>query len=108
MIVNEVAISRSDAITTCASLGRKFIEHFVKAVQEGPTSDSFHHHCTEMQGWWDIVKDFKFWFLTAGSDIDKLFENMPTEQNLYEMFVVIFLKHRADINIEETIKYVLV
>lgn len=122
MIVNEMAISRSDAIPTCVSLGKKFIEHFVRAVQEGPTSDSFHHHCTEMQSCWDTVKNFKFkhnnklidiisladWFLTAGSDIDKLFENMPTEQNLYEMFVEIILKHRDDINIEETIKYLLV
>ena len=122
MIVNEMDISRADAIITCVSLGKKFIEHFIKAVQEGPTADSFHHHCAEMQTWWNTVKNFKFkhnnklidiisladWFLTAGSDIDTLFENMPTEQNLYEMLVEIILKHREDINIEETIRYLLV
>lgn len=83
-ILSEQAVERADVILLCMRLGEKFAEHFIKVVTEGKASDDFHHHCSEMQAWFDEVKRKKIkttkkvitktnlidWFFTCGEDIE--------------------------------------
>ena len=78
----EMAYVRADAIDHCSTLGKRFVEHFIKICDEGVTSPDFRHHCQEMQSWWDDVKGIKLkedkklisvsnlndWFFTLGRD----------------------------------------
>lgn len=84
MQLNEMAMSRMDAMDKCIDLGRQFIEHFHKVYAEGKNSKDFVHHCTEMQSWLNYVRSIKLkttnryltpsdlidWFFTAGECID--------------------------------------
>ena len=56
-VLNEIAMSRRDAIDKCSDLGYQFVKHFKKVIQEGIESEDFHHHCKEMQSWYEQVKD---------------------------------------------------
>lgn len=84
-ILNEMALSRSDAIDLCIGLGKQFIEHYRKISNN---DCSFYHHVQEMQSWWDRVKRISLkprsrritdinlvdWFFTAGGDIEEYLE----------------------------------
>lgn len=97
--INEMALSRSDAIDLCLNLGKEFAEHFVKVVTEGVNSENFNHHCSEMQAWFDKVRKIKLkpkgktlnieqyidWFFTVGQNT----EDVVGENNvdLYEKLI---------------------
>lgn len=98
----EMAFSRADAIERCISLGNKFVEHF-KKICSGD-SESFIHHCGEMQVWWKDVLDIKLkqtnrnltkgnifdWFLTVGKSTEDLFTD-PNMLEMYENFIIALL-----------------
>lgn len=97
--LNEMAYSRPDAIDRCASLGKKFIEHFDKIYKE-PKNQAVNHWCNEMQVWYNSVKEISLkpknkplngtqmrdWFYTFGSDSSVYFNDM-TENDIYEEFI---------------------
>lgn len=120
--VDEMAYERSDAIDRCASLGKRFIEHFIKAYLEGNSSDDFKHHCQEMQSWFDEVSSIVLksnkkvisnnqlidWFFTRGSSVDLLFDDEDMI-DIYNEFMIELLsskrtKRVVDI-LEELIVY---
>lgn len=84
-IATEQAQRRADAIITCMDLGDLFIQHFHEIFKEGKDSESFSHHCQEMQAWLDKCRKIKLqstkkyvtpenlvdWFFTAGGLIDE-------------------------------------
>lgn len=112
----EMATSRSDAMSRCMDLGPKFIEHFHKAYTEGKESILFHHHCSEMQGWWDKVKiirlkpnnkrlsliNYTDWFFTAGSSMDE-FGFTEEEEEVYGKFIAL-LYMESDKKVEDILR----
>ena len=114
MRITEMATTRSDAIETCINLSKKFVEHFKKGYAEGVTSPTFHHHCSEMQRWWNTVNHFVFrhnnrrispselidWFFLGGSDIDTLFDGDTQKGQVYEEFMMEMMYHRDTSNVE--------
>lgn len=100
MVIKETAYTQSKAIDRCASLGRQFIDHFHKVVEEGDQSPDFKHHCQEMQTWWEDVRDIVLkhnkkriskvdlidWFFTKGSSIE--IQIKESYQELYEELCV--------------------
>lgn len=115
--INEMALSRSDAISLCLDLGKEFSEHFVKVTTEGTNSENFNHHCSEMQAWFDKIRKIKLkpksktlnieqyvdWFFTAGQNI----EDVVGEDNveLYEKLIEGLLNNKNNkiINIMKNI-----
>lgn len=95
----ELAMSRSDAIDKCQSLGEQFIAHFHKVYTQH--KNNFKHHCEEMQGWLTTARKYKLkstndfltktnlidWFFTACSTTDEFFSN-AIELNEYEAFML--------------------
>ena len=113
-LLNEMAMTRPDAIDICISLGKKFIEHYHKIYLE-PSSQSRNHWITEMQNWYDKVKQIKLkqntkplltgqirdWFLTAGAYPEDFVDMDDTEQQKYDEFC---LKLLANNSVEESLK----
>ena len=109
----EMAYERADAIERCSHLANKFIQHFHKAVKEGINGRDFHHHCTEMQTWFNTVNKFVLknnnkrisnnhlidWFFTNGSSIEYIIEE--PYQEIYDKFIIKILNTRNDCNIEQ-------
>lgn len=104
-ILNEMAISRSDAIDKCEELGIKFIEHFEKIIKE-PKSSSVNHWMNEMQRWLDRINKFVLtqnkkliptgdkinWFFNANSTPEILIKD-STIASKYEDFIEIIIKN---------------
>lgn len=115
--LDEMAFNRMDAIDKCISLGKLFINHFLKVVEEGRESNDFSHHCHEMQNWYDEVKGIKLksnnkfiskthlidWFFTVGQspedfmsdDLVGMYEDLYLEllrgkrvKDIFEEFLV--------------------
>lgn len=121
MILNEMAIDRSDALTACIKLSREFINHFNKAFDEGIESLSFTHHCDEMQAWWDKVNGFVLkqnkkritssdlvdWFFLGGSDTDKIFKGDEDKIDVYNDFMIKILSNRESADIESILREIL-
>ena len=114
MFLSEMSSYRVDAMEQCMNLSKRFIEHFIKAYNEGVTSTTFHHHCSEMQAWWDTVKsitltpknklisktDLMDWFFTGGSTPDR-FLNDDTMIDVYNDLIFAILDNRETASIEE-------
>lgn len=114
MVINEMSIRRNDAFSKCIDLSSPFLEHFLKVYNEGVESPSFHHHCSEMQRWWNTVNHFIFrhnnrrispselidWFFLGGSDIDTLFDGDTQKGQVYEEFMMEMVYHRDTSNVE--------
>lgn len=100
----EAPFGRGDAIDTCSSLGKLFIEHFPKIYSEGIEGKDFPHHCAEMQAWLDKCRAMRLrgsnrhltqieqidWFFTACGAIDE--ENgfiTEDEADAYNRFVIL-------------------
>ena len=80
-----MAVEQMKAIDICYSLGKRFIGHFHKLYKEGKNSESFSHHCQEMQAWLAKCRgltlkstkrpltpcDLIDWFFTATGSIDE-------------------------------------
>lgn len=100
MILNELALQRTDAIDRCYSLGKNFIEHFHK-VYMNPDEETINHWGSEMQAWYDAVRDItlkynnkhlnksqmKDWFYSFGSSYEEYFNNDLNEIDCYESFI---------------------
>lgn len=98
--IDDMSISRADALEKCQNLGKKFIQHFDK-VYKNPDSPSKHHWLSEMQAWYQNIKDIKLkgvdkpllkqqlidWFFTAQTNASDYMIN-PTyaENQAYEEF----------------------
>lgn len=103
--VDEMSISRSEALATCIGLGNEFCDHFHKLYVGGLEDRDFKHHCSEMQGWYNSVKKIVLsynkkilskdqlyrWFFLAGSETYVIFDN-KREAALYDQFVKIVLE----------------
>ena len=105
IVLNEMALSRSDAISLCMGLGKQFIIHYKNVSGNDP---AIIHHMQEMQTWWNKVKDISLkpkskkitdinlvdWFFTAGGDVeDYLDEDLIDE---YNNFVVRILNNKNE------------
>lgn len=106
--LNEMAYDRSQAVKKCYPLGKQFISHFHKCMDDiyQENNKRLHHHTSEMQAWWDEVKEIKLtynnkslsadqlinWFFTAGSDIETVIQDEYTE--VYENLIISLLKDR--------------
>lgn len=113
--VNDMALSRTDAMDRCISLGKKFIEHFDK-VYKNPNDSARNHWLSEMNTWWKSVKEIKLkntnkpplngeyrdWFFTAGANPED-FMKTPTymESKSYDDFVNALLN---GVNMESAVK----
>ena len=99
--VRDMALSRTDAMDRCISLGQKFIEHFDK-LYKNPDDSSKTHWLIEMESWYKKVKQIKLkqnhspltnselhdWFFTAGANsIDFMKNGTRTEEQFYDKFV---------------------
>lgn len=98
--IDEMAISKGEALATCMQLGTEFYEHFHKVYVGGLEDRDFKHHCGEMQGWYNSVKKIVLksnkkqlnkdqlyrWFFLAGSESYVLFKDRE-ESSMYESFV---------------------
>lgn len=98
--LNEMAMSRIDAIDRCYSLGKPFIEHFHKIYldTENPARN---HWESEMQNWYNMVRDItlkpknkhlnmsqmKDWFYSFGSSYEEFFNEDSDEIEAYESFI---------------------
>ena len=102
MILNEMSIKRNEAFSKCIDLSAPFIEHFSKVYDEGVGSPTFHHHCSEMQSWWNTVNNELIdWFFLGGSDTETLFKGNPTKEDVYNDFMIEMLYHRDTANVED-------
>lgn len=116
-LLNEMAYSRSYVVDKCAELGKEFVEHFHKVMHEGIDSDSFKHHCSEMQTWWNTVRSMSYkhnkkrvpksdlfdMFLTVGDSIEFLIEE--SYQEAYEEFCI-YLLYDYSHTVEEAFKQI--
>lgn len=107
MQLQEMAYKRSDAIDKCYTNGRPFIEHFHKCMQDlsDNNRELYRHHASEMQSWWDVVREIKLtsnnkkllydqlinWFFTVGSDVEDVID--AEYQDVYERFYIELLRH---------------
>lgn len=120
-ILNEMAMTRTEAISTCMDLGKKFIKHFHKIYNEGKTSENFNHYCAEMQSWLDKCRKIKLnstnrnltpvnlidWFFTAGEGIDgdNGFTDY-TEIDTYNEFILALAANK-DIKVKNVLQQIL-
>lgn len=100
--LTEMALSRTDAIDRCYSLGKLFILHFHKIYLESDKcSPLIYHWSCEMQSWYDAVRDIilknnhkhlngcqiKDWFYSFGSSYEEYFDYNTDEIELYETLI---------------------
>lgn len=121
-ISTEMLMTRAKAIFTCVSLSVQFANHFEKALEDKRNNfDTFIHHCTELNSFWNSVKNIRLkpnnrlitdvnlidCFFTGGQDVT----DMVSEENeeIYNKFINILLRDRNidivkafDILFEET------
>lgn len=95
----EIALSRTEAMDRCISLGEQFIEHFDEIYKE-PNCQAVDHWCSEMQTWFNKVRkivlkhnnkklnrtQMRDWFFTFGYDPSMYFDNRD-ETEAYEEFI---------------------
>lgn len=99
-LIKDMALSRTDAMDRCISLGKKFIEHFDKLFKE-PNSNARNHWVSEMKNWYKAVKEIKLkqtnkpildgelrdWFFTAGANPQDFMTSPTTEElSIYDAF----------------------
>ena len=115
--IDEMAYERNDAIDRCASLGKKFIEHFHKVYLGGLNDVDFSHHCAEMQNWYEDVRSIRLksnkklltimnlsdWFFSAGAGVEDFLYD-PREVEAYDYFVDTLVTND---NVEESFNLIL-
>ena len=94
-VINEMAMSTSQAMEWCYSLGTRFIEHF-KKLYENPNDNAVNKiilknkkkplsHCDKMD-----------WFYTLGSDYEEIFGNDTEQSSAYDKFVL-YIESRVSV-----------
>ena len=111
METEDMAYEKGDAMESCRSIGRKFIQHFDK-IYNRRDCEAVNHWCGEMQGWFNDVKSIKLkqskkyidnddlwdWFFTAGAEAkDYMLKPNAEEISTYEDFV-------SDLNITKNVR----
>lgn len=107
--LNEMAMSRTDAIDRCENLGKQFIIHFDKVYNESDKEVRFHWE-SEMNNFWGKVKDIKLkgnknslsfsnlydWFFTACQNVEDFMSSADkeTEEEVYNNFVISLYQNR--------------
>ena len=105
----EQAMKRGIVVEKCNHLGQIFAKHFVKCMNDIShiDVDSLHHHCKEMQSWWNDVRNDKIksnnkvltdtnlkdWFFSAGANYEDYVGYLNVEK--YEQFIKALLKDRS-------------
>lgn len=103
--INDMALSRADAMDRCISLGSKFIEHFDK-IYNNKEDNAVHHWISEMNSWLNSVRKIKLkntndvllnsnlrdWFFTAGANAED-FMTSPSYNEIksYDKFVELLI-----------------
>ncbi len=73
-LLNELlAKDRDEIISKCESLNKKFVEHFDK-IYKYPKSESVNHWLSEMQAWYDQVKNQRFKYNGKKINVKQLFD----------------------------------
>lgn len=120
-LIFEMAYSRTDAMDRCQSLGKQFLAHFNK-IYNDPSSESREHWETEMDNWWNQVKNIVLkqnnrrlsvsnlhdWFFSAGQNPTDFFtsDNIFDEEDCYDKLYLSLLQDR-DISIGEALSTLL-
>ena len=118
--IDEMALSRGDAIDRCINLGKQFIEHFHKVYVEEIESRDFNHHCQEMQSWYDSVSSIRLktnnkfltntqlidWFFTLGANVEDYLDN-DEEVEHYNNFIVELLSNKRSKKVVDVLKDIL-
>lgn len=99
--INDMALSRGDAIDVCMSLGKKFIEHFHK-IYSNSTNEAVNHWASEMNSWFYKAKNIKLkssncgitetqlrdWFFTSGANFTDFIDDCTIdEERIYDKFI---------------------
>lgn len=98
--LNEMALTKRDAMNRCLDLSIEFVKHFDK-IYNDIDNDAINHWASEMQSWLDKVLSIKLsynnkslslqqkmdWFFTSGSDSETLFKDNFTEAEVYDDFI---------------------
>ena len=114
----EQAIARNDLVLSCLSLGRQFISHFKKILRNQDNQELVHHWCSEMQSFYDDVKDARLksnkkivskeflyeYFFLKGSGLSDQFSN-EEEAEMYQCVIDLILYNNE--NVYEAITSVL-
>lgn len=113
--INDLGLSRKQALDRCWNLAEPFIEHFNK-IYNNPNSQTVHSWCVEMQTKWFIPiskivftngnkrisdKEIYEWFLTRGSSPEVLFEEDSQKAKIYKQFCKELLKTK---DVEQSLK----
>ena len=114
----EQAIARNDLVLSCLSLGRQFISYFKKILRNQDNQELVHHWCSEMQSFYDDVKDARLksnkkivskeflyeYFFLKGSGLSDQFSN-EEEAEMYQCVIDLILYNNE--NVYEAITSVL-
>lgn len=106
----EQADYRADVLEQLESLGKQFMKHFIKVVNEGPEAPTFSHHCKEMQDWFNKAKEKRLkqdgktitntnlvdWFFSARRSPEDFIKN-GLILDIYEQFYPRLLVNRKAI-----------
>ena len=93
---------------------------FEKAFEEGLESQTFHHHCQEMQAWYDDAKSIKFksndelinssllvnWFFDCGGNTIDFMKNLTEDKEYvyYELMNAILYTYKVYESFIEVLK----
>lgn len=111
--ISEFADSRQKIITDCMSLGKQFVHHFNKIMDEGTESPNFDHHCNELQNFFNQINNVKFkhnnkrlttenlvdWFFTIGQNVEDVVKEQYVDA--YDKLMTYLVSNRDNFNIKE-------
>lgn len=114
-VIKEMAITRSDAIDKCISLGKQFISHFDK-IYSDPNNIDVEHWSKEMQTWYNSINEIMLknnhkyltipqkidWFFEFGSSYEDYFNEDKDKIEKYEDLINYILKF--DMSVLDSIK----
>lgn len=96
--LTEMSMSRSEISYRSSRLGRQFIDHFNKVLNDlqSKNSNCLNHHCQEMQSWWDYVRKLTYkhnkkyisdddmieWFFSGGGNYEDTVNNVAMYKQL--------------------------
>ena len=101
MLLNEMAMSRADAISRCYGIGKQFIIHFHKIYTSPDDTTTINHWASELQGWYNEARDIRLkpknkplnnsqmkdWFYSFGNSYEEFFNEDAEEIDAYETFI---------------------